>query len=298
MLAQRRPHVLFDHAHRNVHSTHGRYRPFVRLIEADGCRVRSSSKRFSTDGLGGVDILVVVNARGPKSDAASAAFTEAECDAVRDWVAAGGSLLLVADHHPCGPAAAMLAGRFGVQMSGGWTDDEANARAGAGDTGQILFTRAAGRLADHPITRGWSAMPSRAATTGAGTTTTAAAGGAAEVNTVETFTGQSVFGPPDAVPLLLLADTAIDRVPVSAEVSHRGSETITTFQTDDRPAAGHCQGLAMRYGRGRVVVLAEAAMLTAQVDRTGRRFGMNAGGNDNRAFALNVIRWLAGALDE
>ncbi len=280
-----RPRVLFDHGHRNAHSAHGRYGPFVRLIKADGCRVTSSAAPFSAKLLESADILIVVNARGRDSDSLglandpnTAAFTPTECDVVRDWVWGGGALLLVADHHPYGEAAAALASRFGVEMSGGWTDDEASARPNSGDPGQIVFARPAGSLGDHAITRGLSTIP--------------------EVSTVETFTGQSLLGPPDATSLLILAASAVDRVPTSAKREMHGSNTTVTFETEDRSAAGRCQGLALRFGKGRIVVLGEAALLTAQVDaRTGRRFGMNSPGNDNRAFALNTVRWLAGALE-
>jgi hypothetical protein len=56
----------------------------------------------------------------------------------------------------------------------------------------------------------------------------------------------------------------------------------------------------MTYGDGRVVVLGEAGMLSAQLVRfpNGRetRFGMNVPGNDNQQFALNVLHWLSGLL--
>jgi len=59
----------------------------------------------------------------------------------------------------------------------------------------------------------------------------------------------------------------------------------------------------MRFGKGRVVVLGEAALLTAQIvtspdgnPQTQRKFGMNAPGNDDRQFALNVLHWLSGVL--
>ena len=68
---------------------------------------------------------------------------------------------------------------------------------------------------------------------------------------------------------------------------------------------GRVQGLAMRYGAGRIVVLGEAGMLSAQRvtfpdDPQGRRtmrFGMNVAGIDNRQFVLNLLHWLSGALD-
>jgi hypothetical protein len=57
----------------------------------------------------------------------------------------------------------------------------------------------------------------------------------------------------------------------------------------------------MSFGKGRAVVLGEAAMLSAQVvrfpDGGEVKVGMNARGYDDRQFALNVARWLSRALD-
>ena len=270
------PRVVFDHGHRNSHSISGRYRPFARLLGADGCRVRQTSRRIDARLLDQTDVLVIVNASGPEADRTAAAFDPVECDAIQAWVRGGGALLLVADHHPYGESVTTLGARFGVEMSGGWTDDSTHARAGSGDPGQVVFARAAGTLGDHPITNGEGVI-----------------GG---VDTVETFTGQSLRGPADAMPLLLLSAHALDRIPVSASVEQRGSQRITTFQTEDRSAAGRAQGLALQFGTGRVVVLADGAMLTAQKERT-LRFGMNSPGNHKRLFTLNVVRWLAGALE-
>jgi hypothetical protein len=50
-------------------------------------------------------------------------------------------------------------------------------------------------------------------------------------------------------------------------------------------------------GSGRVVILGEAAMLTAQVvnipGRETMRMGMNVPGSDDQQFALNVLHWLS-----
>jgi len=270
----KRPRIVFDHGHRNVHSISGRYEPFANLVRADGCKIESSRSQIDGATLFGVDVLVIVNAAG-EGKREESAFSVAEIGQMEKWVREGGSLLLVADHHPYGPAAAPLAKAFGVTMYGGWCDDETNARKGSGDTGQIVFTRETG-LMDHPITRGKSAGD--------------------QVSTVETFTGQSLSGPADASVLLAFSATAMDRVPVGSKSVTKGSSTTTTFETRDQSAAGHCQGLAMEYGKGRVVVLGEAAMLTAQVDvNSGVKFGMNAAGNENRQFVLNLVRWLGRA---
>src|SRR4051812_13435152 len=62
-------------------------------------------------------------------------------------------------------------------------------------------------------------------------------------------------------------------------------------------AAGRAQGVALAFGAGRVVVLGEAAMLSAQVaELPGQptiHMGMNLPGTDDQQFALNVIHWLS-----
>src|SRR5205085_11171475 len=62
-------------------------------------------------------------------------------------------------------------------------------------------------------------------------------------------------------------------------------------------AAGRAQGIAFSFGKGRVVVLGEAAMLSAQLaGPNGMKFGMNRPGIDNRQLALNIVHWLSGLL--
>jgi hypothetical protein len=195
--------------------------------------------------------------------AGNAAFTEAESDVVRDWVKAGGSLLLIADHAPMGAANQLLARRFGVDMSKMYTADQENADPETGSASFIVYTRDSGRLADHPITQGRN--------------------DGERVNKVIAFTGQSLTGPAGSVQLLILAGTAIDAMP---------GQTANPVS-----AAGRAQGIAMEFGKGRVVVMGEAGMLTAQVVGPQRMaFGMNRPGIDNRQLALNIMHWLSGLL--
>jgi hypothetical protein len=58
-------------------------------------------------------------------------------------------------------------------------------------------------------------------------------------------------------------------------------------------ARGRAQGIALESGQGRVVVLGEAGMLSAQRDRRGQPVGMNFPGYDNRQLALNILHWLS-----
>lgn len=260
------PTVLFDEAHNNFHTAGGRYKPFADLITSDGYQVAPNKEKFSKQSLKAYKILVISNALGaPRMNdpaAGNSAFTDEEADAVRDWVKAGGALLLIADHAPMGAANQSLGERFGVNMSKMFTLDNQNYEKDSNNPGFIVYTRESGRLVDHPITRGRN--------------------DAERVNKVITFTGQSLKGPDDSVAFLKLADSAQDVM--------QGTSTPIS-------AAGRSQGLAMKFGKGRVIVMGEAGMLSAQLaGAQAMKFGMNRPGIDNRRLALNIMHWLSGLL--
>ena len=277
-----RPRLVVDAAHWNVHTLEGRYRPFADLARNDGYAVAANEEPFTAASLRRVDLLVVANAlgrRGAVQQVANAfrlekrlrlpaaAFTPAECAAVERWVRAGGALLLVADHAPAGRAALPLASRFGVGMSDGYTEDLVHHDPTFGNGSFLDFSRRNGLLADHPITRGRHQGE--------------------RIDRVITYTGQSLSGPPRAVPLLRLS-------PGARDYPFRRSA-----DDDFRSAAGRAQALALEHGRGRVVVMAEAAALTSQTAvRGGRpfRFGMARQDADNRQLVLNLLHWLSRAL--
>ena len=264
---KRGPKVLFDEAHNNFHTSTGRYKPFADLITNDGYQVVANNQKFSAEGLRAFRVLVISNALGaPRMNdpgAGNPAFTETESDVVRDWVRRGGSLLLIADHAPMGAANQILAQRFTVDMSKMFTVDEQNSDTESANPGFIVYTRESGRLGDHPVTRGRN--------------------DGERINKIIAFTGQSLLGPTGSVAFMKLADTAQDVMPGSTPVS----------------AAGRAQGVALKFGKGRVIVLGEAAMISAQL--IGPRqmpFGMNRPGLDNRQLALNIMHWLSGLLNE
>ncbi len=64
---------------------------------------------------------------------------------------------------------------------------------------------------------------------------------------------------------------------------------------------GRAQGVALTFGEGRLIVMGEAAMFSAQIlKQSGEpdfKFGMNRSGNDDRRFALNALHWLSHALN-
>src|SRR5438874_5115157 len=154
---EKHPTVLFDEAHHNFHTASGRYKAFVDLITYDGYRVTPNKAKVTNEPMQGYDVLVIAKALGAESmadpKAAEPAFTAVECDTVRDWVHAGGSLLLITDHAPMGAAAQNLGKRCGVQMSTGLTVDEQNC-ASSGNSSWLVFSRANTLLGDHPILKG------------------------------------------------------------------------------------------------------------------------------------------------
>jgi hypothetical protein len=271
----RHPMLVIDEAHRNIHTSTGRFAPFARLVASDGYAVRANREPFTAARLAAMDLLVVANPMG-RPNKASPAFTEAECDAVEAWVAGGGALLLVTDHAPIGSATEGLARRFGVDMGKGEVQDPRHAAPGARDPSQLLFTRGDGLLGKHPILEGRTTVE--------------------KIARIMTFTGQSLAGPPTSTPLLVLADTAVD-LPLESVEFEPGilSDSLRMTLGDPVPARGRSQALAITHGRGRVVVTGEAAMLTAQVV-DGEKFGMNVPGIDNRQFVLNIVHWLSGTL--
>ena len=124
------------------------------------------------------------------------------------------------------------------------TFDPANSEAGL--PAQLNFSRVNELLGDHPILTGRD--------------------GSERIDRVLTFAGQSLKGPAGSVALLKFAPSAVD-LPRPAVPGRNGS------------AAGRAQGLAFTLGRGKVVVLGEAAMLSAQVNgRPGAPMGMNVPG--------------------
>ena len=261
------PRVMFDEAHHNFHTADGRYKPFFDLLMNDGYRVIRNRQPFSKSTLGSYKVLVIANALGAEEDddegADKSAFTDDELQAVQEWVKGGGALLLIADHAPFGGAAAALASRFGVEMSKGYTFDPKNCVEGLPT--QLIFSRENKLLANHPITEG--------------------RGDKERLNVLRSFTGQSLKGPEGSAGILLLSDSATDRPAYDAK--------------DSVSAAGRAQAIALKFGKGRVLVQAEAAMLSAQVSGADKRpMGMNVPGNDDRQYVLNVMHWLSGVLRE
>jgi hypothetical protein len=262
------PRVVIDAAHHNFHTVEGRYRPFAELLRRDGYRVDGSTQQLSAASLQTADVLVISNPLHARNEydwslPTPCAFTWDEIAAVRAWVEAGGTLLLIADHMPFPGAAGELARAFGVEFSNGYAQPGVR-HEGIGD----LFEPSTG-LAESAITRGRA--------------------GDAPVTRVVTFGGSAFRLPEGALPVLRFGAGAVSRETRRAPGITPDAPTV--------PIEGWCQGAVLQVGLGRVAIFGEAAMFSAQVSGPDRMpMGMNAPeAAQNQQLLLNILHWLTRA---
>lgn len=264
------PVVFLEEAHFNFHTADGRYQPFATLLRRDGYDVRASKLAFSKASLKDAKILVIANALAERNKTewtlpTPSAFTDDEVRAVSDWVKAGGSLLLIADHMPFPGAAENLAKAFGVRFSNGFAIDP-NEQGAA-----MLFKSADGSLKAHAIVNGRTDSE--------------------KVDSVATFTGSAFQVEGDVQPLLVLGSSVVSIMPATAGEITKDTPRI--------PVNGWYQGAVLRSGKGRVAVFGEAAMFSAQLAGPEKRqMGMNNPiASKNPQFLLNLMHWLSGKLN-
>ena len=257
------PELVLDEAHHNFHTLDGRYLAFGRMAAAVGFKVQANRVPFSDASLRDVKVLVIANALNERNASnwslpTPSAFTADEILAVRRFVEQGGGLLLVADHMPFAGAAEDLGRAMGVQFANGYAYESY-----ANDAGSILVHRKREGLAS-PL------------------------GGAAPVDSVIAFTGSAFRLLADGMPLM--------RLPKETRIWMPGTAWVFGDSVPSLRGEGWLQGAALNIGKGRVVVLGEAAMLSAQLAGANRApMGMNEPrASQNALYASQLLRWLAG----
>jgi hypothetical protein len=253
------PQILFDAAHNNYHTSGGRYKPLADLLKSDGFTITENKNPVTAASFDSIKVFIIANAMGPGEHEGHPAFTKEEDSSIVQWVRNGGNLLLVADHAPFGSAAEELSKCFGVEMFLTYARDDKN--SDSWDNEKLIFSPENGLLTKCSITEGRNASE--------------------KVCKVETFTGQSLSIPPAAIPVLKMSDESYDWESSKIRSS----------------AKGHAQCIALNFGKGRVIVLGEAGVLSAQVDPLGFKMGMNYPGTCDKQFALNIFHWLSGVLN-
>ena len=270
------PVVCLDEAHNNYHTAEGRYKAFADVVRGDGFVFRSNLEKFSAESLAKCTVVVIANPANDENAIGKTwayphppAFTREETDAMFQWIRGGGSLLLIADHAPYAGAAAGLAAMLGAVMADGY--------ASIPREGQLpdIFSVQNQLLKPHAILRGRD--------------------GSDAVETVGTFTGSAFQVSAEFTSILVLppGSTVLVRW-----VMNFGEAAPPQSEWPRIPVAGWSQGAARTLGKGRVMILGEAGMCSAQLaGPTKWQMGMNnPQAPKNAQFCLNTVRWLAGIL--
>lgn len=251
--------ITIDEAHHNFHTMTGRYAPFAKFLSADGYQVERGMQTFTTTYLKHKKILVIANA----SDTTEwrlptrPVFTNDEVKALTDWVSQGGSLFIIADHMPFPGNAENMAAAFGFGFYNGFA---------LRDGGLDKFSRQAGNLHDHIITNG--NQPSE------------------RVDSIVGFTGQAFMVPSGAN---IISSFNQDYRVYFPEIAWQINDSTANI-----PAIGLAHAASLEFGKGRIVVVGEAAMFTAQLaGPQQQKMGMNHRlAVQNPRFLLNIIHWL------
>ncbi|MBL7924832.1 MAG: hypothetical protein JNL88_11590 [Bacteroidia bacterium] len=253
--------IVLDEAHYNFHTLGGRYFSFGKVLEADGYVLQPGTHKFSDAYLDTLRLLVIANAladTGAWRLPARSGFTKEEVKALHDWVQQGGSLFLIADHMPFPGVVSDIARSFGFNMINGFALKRGNSPE--------MYSRSRGNLLSNAITKGrWPEE---------------------QVDSVLLITGQA-FIAPQAAGILTRLDTSY-RVYLP-QIAWEITDTTACMEPE-----GLVNGACMEYGRGRIVMMGEAAMFSAQLAGASRnKMGMNhPSAKQNAQLLLNIVHWL------
>lgn len=236
------------------------------MLVKDGCQIRFIEQDFSENVLQQGRVLVIINALSNENInnwtlPVFPAFSLQEQESVYKWVMNGGSLLLVADHMPFPAAAESLAERFGAFFTNGFAIDTVH-------WDPIVFKRSDHTLKKHPVTLGRNS--------------------AEIIDSVATFWGQAFQTDEKKLKgIFSFADHVVSFHPDTAWRFRKHTPVV--------PVKNWLQAAAGEFGKGRVIILGEAGMLTAQLTGPNRvKVGMNSVmGKQNLQFILNALRWLS-----
>ena len=284
------PVVLIDLAHHNAWGAEAQA-SMIRFLEDDGYQVRKLEVPFGSDILDSAQIAFIIGALSAQNALPDgftqeefeqawrlptpSAFSEDEVTILAEWVAAGGSVLLVLDHMPLAGAAQDLAAAFDIQVSNGYAVDP-NLLTGVSppsvaQAGSVVFRRSDGTLVEHPITSGRNV--------------------AERVDSAAMYVGSAIRLPSSASSLLTLGPTFVSLLPSVAWVF-----SDTTLR---EPVGGWSQGGVLRVGDGRLAIFGEHGILATP--ELVAADAANVGNNpqvQNPQLLLNALHWLSGLLDE
>lgn len=255
------PIVAVDAAHHNFHTPDNRFYAFAKLLRADGYQVKAFAEPFTAQSLAQCQILVISNplhssnAEGKWELPTPSAFTPAEIQAVKTWVANGGKLFLIADHMPFAGAAADLGKAFGFEFFNSFAMDNRQRSV-------ERFYKSNKTLQEHPVTIG--------------------------VDTIVTFTGSAFKIPATAKPVLRLNQTYTVLMPKIAWQFEEDTPFISALGLCQLATLEHGKGRVFVSGEAAMF----SAQLGGA---NRNPMGMNAANaKENPELLLNVIHWLEG----
>ncbi|MFX1295798.1 MAG: hypothetical protein ACFFD2_13220, partial [Promethearchaeota archaeon] len=136
--------VLFDESHNPTYNLDPTYLEFAKYLTNNGFTVHWMGT-FHTSFIAQADILVIVDG--------TINYTNSEITAIKEFVAAGGGLLLVSDHTSYGTEVDPIGNEFGLDLNtnSGWLIDSDDG-LGTGSYINYNYTN----IGNHPITQGVS----------------------------------------------------------------------------------------------------------------------------------------------
>jgi hypothetical protein len=279
--ARNGPVMLLDEGHQNLVFNEG----FARLAAADGYKVRRSQSKFTADLLQKANILVILEPgiRGAVESPMSPppAFTDEEAAVVHDWIADGGALLFVVNGFAAGPHSVLT--KLGVEFNLGIVTDS-QLRKAPDTPGSIehVFSGEQFLSSSHKIILGrWPTEQVKSVVI-------------AGMNGIKTK-------PEGAASLLQCSEDAQFNPDPRQMRAVAKSEAVSSKAWAPVPAPHAPIAIAYTVGKGRVVVLGDARMVSATIfydaanPRDGHYEGLRQG--DNQQFALNAMHWLSGLMD-
>ena len=267
--------ILYDLGHNNLDDPET-LDLLSNWLKPHGYSVRKNEQPFNHDALAEVDILMVRNALLHPNDEqwtrpTPSAFTSAEIDVVDEWVRAGGSLVVVADHMPVAGAARSMLSRFQVDTSDGFAVDAALLTGYEVDdimrAAYLKFSKEDGTVLDHVVNEGGPQSQ--------------------QLSLVTTHVGSAFRLPEHGEPLLRLKPGIISLLP-----DHAWKFSDKTPRLD---VSGWLQGGVVRVGKGRVAILGDSQLLTVPSPES-EEFNDFEPAEGNMQFTLNLFHWLSGRL--
>lgn len=263
------PLIHLDEGHHNRHTYGGlgSFIAFKRVLSKDGYQVSSFKDQLTARNLKEIRLLVISCAQNEKNlwpdwyNPTYPALKRSEVEAILNWVEQGGSLFLIIDHHPFPGAVQELAMKFGFRLYNGHAEDTLRYPG--------YYHRANNSLHSNIITEGRD--PSE------------------RIDSIITFSGSAIRIPDDASPIITFNEGWVQWLPDTA---------WNLEDVEPESISGLAQGAYMNYGRGKLVIFADANMFSAQDTDWGGKMGFfDPDAKYNYKLLLNIIHYLDGLLD-